>query len=237
MRRGSSTAAPTTAPASSTSRPSTQRPESPLSNPTPRIFDLLTRNCAHLDVELLHCAVIGTRRPCSVPQRRRRRRPRQRAPEPRASSTVAAVTLDALVDGPVDFLKIDIEGAESAALAACTKLGLVKQVVRRVPLASGIRRRPSESYSARSEKPDSGTTFISSSAHRGLSRWRRATSGWTSKSICSHEDLSEPQSSEKHRLYSEAGNCESSPRAAQGQTCAASSAVTASRQAATTSGC
>ena len=94
----------------------------------PRIFDLLTRNCAHLDVELLHRAVMGTRDPVLFVSEGADAGRVSVLPEPRASSTVAAVTLDDLVDGPVDFLKIDIEGAESAALAACTKLGLVKQL-------------------------------------------------------------------------------------------------------------
>lgn len=46
----------------------------------------------------------------------------------KAIRTVEAVLLDDLIDGPVDFLKIDIEGAESGALAACTKLDQVRQM-------------------------------------------------------------------------------------------------------------
>ena len=70
----------------------------------------------------------GYPRPSSVRERRPDAGRDSVLPELRASSIVAAVTLDDLVDGPVDFLKIDIEGAESAALAACNKLGLVKQL-------------------------------------------------------------------------------------------------------------
>ena len=41
---------------------------------------------------------------------------------------IPAVMLDELIDGPVDFLKMDIEGAECAALAACTRLDQVDQM-------------------------------------------------------------------------------------------------------------
>ena len=46
----------------------------------------------------------------------------------REVQVIEAVTLDQLIDGPVDFLKIDIEGAEVPALMACTKLGQVRQM-------------------------------------------------------------------------------------------------------------
>lgn len=47
--------------------------------------------------------------------------------EAKATQRVQAITLDDLITGPVDFLKIDIEGAETAALAACSKLSKVKE--------------------------------------------------------------------------------------------------------------
>lgn len=46
----------------------------------------------------------------------------------KASTRVEAVTLDDLITGPVDFLKIDIEGAETEALKACTRLDQVAQM-------------------------------------------------------------------------------------------------------------
>jgi hypothetical protein len=41
---------------------------------------------------------------------------------------VDAITLDQLIDGPVDFLKIDIEGSEGDSIEACTKLSQVDQL-------------------------------------------------------------------------------------------------------------
>ena len=46
----------------------------------------------------------------------------------RSVQVIPAITLDDLIDGPIDFLKMDIEGAEAAALAACTKLDQVDQM-------------------------------------------------------------------------------------------------------------
>lgn len=46
------------------------------------------------------------------------------------AQTVEAVTLSSLINGPIDLLKIDIEGAEQAVLtAAAPKLHLVKEIL------------------------------------------------------------------------------------------------------------
>jgi FkbM family methyltransferase len=47
--------------------------------------------------------------------------------EAKATQRIKAITPDDLIIGPVDFLKIDIEGAETAALSACSKLNQVKE--------------------------------------------------------------------------------------------------------------
>ena len=47
---------------------------------------------------------------------------------PKAVTPVQSVTLDELITEPVDFLKLDIEGSEAQALAACTKLDQVRQL-------------------------------------------------------------------------------------------------------------
>ncbi len=57
---------------------------------------------------------------------------------PKDVVTVDAVTLDDLIDGPVEFLKIDIEGSESAALAACTKLSMVQNLFVEYHSSKGI---------------------------------------------------------------------------------------------------
>ena len=41
---------------------------------------------------------------------------------------VGTTTLDKLITEPIDFLKMDIEGAEYEAFYSCTKLDLVKQI-------------------------------------------------------------------------------------------------------------
>lgn len=45
-----------------------------------------------------------------------------------ATIPVPAIILDELIDRPTDFLKIDIEGSELEALAACRKLAMVRQL-------------------------------------------------------------------------------------------------------------
>jgi len=95
----------------------------------PKIFKILSQNCKHLDVQLLQKAVSNSHEPlkffCEDTDGGRVTEVFQDAKE---SVTVETVMLDDLISGPVDFLKIDIEGAEAAALAACHKLHLVDQI-------------------------------------------------------------------------------------------------------------
>jgi len=44
------------------------------------------------------------------------------------SITVDPIKLDAVIDGPIDFIKIDIEGAEIDALLGCKKINMVKNL-------------------------------------------------------------------------------------------------------------
>ena len=46
----------------------------------------------------------------------------------RKTIAVEGIKLDDLIDGPVDFLKMDIEGAEVEVLEGCEKLDQVKQM-------------------------------------------------------------------------------------------------------------
>jgi FkbM family methyltransferase len=95
----------------------------------PGIFTLLRRNCAHLDVELLNKAVSDGREPLTFYREGSDAGRAARAIDaPKEVIRIDAVTLDDLIDGPVDFLKMDIEGSEGAALAACTKLQQVRNL-------------------------------------------------------------------------------------------------------------
>ena len=95
----------------------------------PEIYKLLVANCGHTNAEMLQRAVSHSREPV--------RFFREGSDGGRAASEfsgtlgvveVATVTLDDLIDGPVDFLKIDIEGSEGDALEACTRLARVEQM-------------------------------------------------------------------------------------------------------------
>lgn len=95
----------------------------------PVIHALLVANCGHTGAEVLQRAVSHDHEPV--------RFFREGSDGGRAGSEipgtlgvveVATVTLDDLIDGPVDFLKIDIEGSEGEALQACTRLALVEQM-------------------------------------------------------------------------------------------------------------
>ena len=91
----------------------------------PHIFSLLSRNTAHLDVELINKAVSSNRDPLTFFSEGSDGGRAGQSIEGKASIEVPAITLDDLIDGPVDFLKLDIEGSETDALSACTKLDLV----------------------------------------------------------------------------------------------------------------
>ena len=94
----------------------------------PGIFSLLRSNTSHLDVELLNKAVSDTREPLTFFSEGSDSGRAHHAIETGKTVQVQAVTLDDLIDGSVDFLKIDIEGSEGDAIEACTKLALVKQM-------------------------------------------------------------------------------------------------------------
>jgi FkbM family methyltransferase len=94
----------------------------------PQIFRLLKSNCAHLDVDLLNKVLSDSREPLNFYAEGADGGRTHPIDTPQGVITVDAVTLDDLIDGSVDFLKIDIEGSEVAALAACTKLHLVRNL-------------------------------------------------------------------------------------------------------------
>jgi FkbM family methyltransferase len=95
----------------------------------PKIFALLAKNTAHLDIDLRNKAVSHNNEPlqffCEGSDGGRAAHVLR---EPKSVIRVEALTLDDLIDGPVDFLKIDIEGSEGDAIEACTKLPLVGQM-------------------------------------------------------------------------------------------------------------
>ena len=94
----------------------------------PKIFSLLTENCAHLDVALINKGVSKNNELMRFFLEGSDGGRTHALHEPKAVALIKAVTLDELVDGHVDFLKIDIEGAEGDALEACTKLSWVDQM-------------------------------------------------------------------------------------------------------------
>lgn len=95
----------------------------------PTIFGLLQSNCAHLDVQLLQKAVSHNHEPVTFfSEGTDGGRASHSLEAPKAVTRVETVTLDELIDEPVDFLKLDIEGSEAQALAACTKLDQVGQL-------------------------------------------------------------------------------------------------------------
>jgi FkbM family methyltransferase len=95
----------------------------------PEIHRLLVGNCSHTGAELLQRAVSSSREPVRFYREGSDGgRAASEIADPLGIVEVASVTLDDLIDGPVDFLKIDIEGSEGVALEACTKLGLVSQM-------------------------------------------------------------------------------------------------------------
>lgn len=95
----------------------------------PGIFQILKSNCSHLDVELIHKAVSDSREPLIFyVEGSDGGRTAHKIDGAKGTIQVGAITIDDLIDGPVDFLKIDIEGSETKAIDACTKLPLVDQI-------------------------------------------------------------------------------------------------------------
>ncbi|PPD56570.1 MAG: FkbM family methyltransferase [Methylotenera sp.] len=89
------------------------------------IFTLLSKNTRHLEVELLNKAVSANHNPVTFFSEGSDGGRAGHSIDGVASVTVEATTLDDLIDGSVDFLKLDIEGSETDAIEACTKLHLV----------------------------------------------------------------------------------------------------------------
>jgi FkbM family methyltransferase len=95
----------------------------------PKIFGLLKANTAHLDLDLRNIAVSDNNEPLQFfADGKDGGRTAHALDAPKAVVRVDAVTLDQLIDGPVDFLKIDIEGSEGDAIEACSKLSQVDQL-------------------------------------------------------------------------------------------------------------
>lgn len=97
----------------------------------PTIFRVLTSNVAsqELDgVRLVHGAVSGRPGRVSFFSEGSDSGRTHALAGARAVCEVEAVLLDDLIDGPVDLLKIDIEGAETDALLACAKIGMVDRL-------------------------------------------------------------------------------------------------------------
>lgn len=95
----------------------------------PAIFALLERNCAHLGVELLNKAVSNSHEQLKFYcEGSDAGRAAHAIDSPKAIVMVDSITLDDLIDGPVEFLKIDIEGSETRALEACAKLREVRNL-------------------------------------------------------------------------------------------------------------
>jgi FkbM family methyltransferase len=95
----------------------------------PKIFELLKGNTAHLNVDLRNIAVSNNNEPLQFfADGKDGGRTAHPLEAPKATVRVEAITLDQLIDGPVDFLKIDIEGSEVDSIEACTKLSQVDQL-------------------------------------------------------------------------------------------------------------
>jgi FkbM family methyltransferase len=96
--------------------------------PNPALLPLLRHNVSQLDVETIHGAVAD--RPGTahfIPAERSwggMTREAEGGP-----GAIPALTLDSLLDQPVGLLKVDIEGAEFAALAAANRLRNARVIV------------------------------------------------------------------------------------------------------------
>ncbi|WP_375396958.1 FkbM family methyltransferase [uncultured Sphingomonas sp.] len=97
----------------------------------PRIFKMLNTNvtaAALQNVELINKAVSGSSEPVTFYSEGADDGRTRHLDDAIKAETIPAVTLDELIGDRVDFLKIDIEGAETEALASCTKLANVRQM-------------------------------------------------------------------------------------------------------------
>jgi FkbM family methyltransferase len=91
----------------------------------PQLVPVLRANLRTLGVTVRHAAVAAHEGKTGF-------MPSQQSWSGRTSTDgecVPAITLDRLLDGPVDLMKIDIEGAEFEALPACSRLSNARVVV------------------------------------------------------------------------------------------------------------
>jgi FkbM family methyltransferase len=96
--------------------------------PNPALFPMLVHNVTPLGVEARYAAVAdqpGTVEflPSDLSWGGKTR------PTDNGDAQVPAVTLDSLLDQPVDLLKLDVEGAELTAIPAATRLGNARAIV------------------------------------------------------------------------------------------------------------
>lgn len=97
----------------------------------PGVFEYLRKNCAAhglANVTLLQRAVSGSAGPVTFYSEGSDSGRMHGTLPSQTPVRVEGILLDDLIPGPVDFLKVDIEGAETDALLACTKLGLVDRL-------------------------------------------------------------------------------------------------------------
>jgi FkbM family methyltransferase len=97
----------------------------------PKIFAILKQNMASrgwTDVDLIHGAVSAERGTVTFHHEGADSGRIHQLSESHQSFEVPAIPLDDLLSGQVDFLKIDIEGAETEALCASQRLHLVRQL-------------------------------------------------------------------------------------------------------------
>ena len=97
----------------------------------PKIFDLLSRNIKQRgieSVELINKAISSSSEPVAFYQEGADAGRMHLNGDCKNVVYVEPISLDSLITGPVDFLKMDIEGAETEALCSSNKLHEVDQI-------------------------------------------------------------------------------------------------------------
>ena len=97
----------------------------------PGIYDLLEHNISqhdYSDVKLLNMAVSTSSQPVKFFSEGADGGRLHKLDDPNHTYEINSITLDNLIEGQVDFLKMDIEGAESEVLLNSTKLSQVEQM-------------------------------------------------------------------------------------------------------------
>jgi FkbM family methyltransferase len=96
--------------------------------PSPTLFPLLARNVARLGVEVRHAALADRPGKVQFVESALSWGGRTR-PAAGGAGDVDAITLDSLLEHPVDLLKLDVEGAELSAVPAATRLHNARAIV------------------------------------------------------------------------------------------------------------